>query len=57
MLEERKWSAASDFGDRVLEASEVFFGTAVGDHGDEDDLELAKSLEIFTFEVVLTNGF
>ena len=57
VLEECDWSTASKFGDRVFERREVFFGTAVCDHGDEDDLEFAKSFEIFACKIVLAGGF
>ncbi len=53
VLEDLEGSATTNFGDGVLECCEVFVGTVVGDHGDEDDLKFTEGFAFFTCHSVL----
>jgi hypothetical protein len=58
VLEDLEGSArTTHFGDRVFECCEIFVRAAVGDHGDENDLEFAESFAVFTCNALLAYIF
>jgi hypothetical protein len=57
VLKDLELSATTKFGDRDLERGEVFVRAAVGDHGDEDDLEFTEGFAVFACNTVLVYIF
>jgi len=51
MSEESKRSTTTKFSDGGFQCCQVFFGAAVGYHGDEDDFEFAVCFVFFAFNV------